>query len=185
MKECDIIKPEKRQYMKTKIWFLVLVVMALFLSGCEQNEEVISNGKKVNTNKMVHYHCARNGSIDDGDISLQYELYATGEVLNILKSEEKVISANEEILTEYEEAYRKIHAHYEGLEYYDTEVIRGDTTVTSKITINYDKINIQKLLEIEGAEGNIIENGVAKVDKWKEFAKKFGTSCKTVEEDSF
>ena len=170
--------------MRKKIGLILWVIAIFFLSGCEHQEEVMSNGEKVNTNKMVHYHCARHGSIDDGEVNLQYDLYATGEVLNILQSEEKVISANEEVLDEYEEAYKKIHEHYEGLQYYDTAVIRGDTTVTSKITINYDKINISKLLEIEGAEGNIIENGVAKVEKWKEFAKQFGTKCQTVE-DSF
>ena len=62
-------------------------------------------------------------------------------------------------------------------EIYDTEVVRTATTVARKVTINYDKININNLLAIEGADDNIIEDGVAKVEIWKELAKKFGTTC--------
>ena len=67
----------------------------------------------------------------------------------------------------------------------DTEVIRGDTSVTRKTTINYDKINIKDLLDIEGEEDNIIENGEAKVEKWISLAKKFGTKCEEVEAKFF
>ena len=167
---------------------IVLIVVSLFvLTGCEDNEEtkkteIISNGEKVNTAKMEHKHCERQGTLEGGEVSLQYEIYYTGEVLNLVKSEEKVISPNEEILDKYEEAYRGIHSHYTDLEYYDTEVIRGETAVTSLITINYDKIDIQQLLDIEGSEHNVVENGIPKVDKWLELAKKFGTKCTKVEE---
>ena len=169
--------------MKKSIIILFIGLSFFLVTGCEKEEnEVISNNEVVNTDKMVHKHCEREGSMEDGEVSLQYEIYYTGEVLNLLIAEEKVMSAKEETLNTYEEAYKGIHAHYEGLAYYDTEVIRGDTTVTSKITINYDKINIQNLIAIEGEEDNIFEDGVPKVDKWLELAKKFGTKCSIVEE---
>lgn len=170
--------------MKKYLIFIILF-LAIIVTGCEKKdtkEQVISNGEKVDTTTMVHEHCERLGSMDGGELSLNYELYYTGEVLNLLKSEEKVISSSDEILTTYENAYRGIHEHYKGLEYYDTEVVRGDTTVTSTITINYDKVSIPTLIQIEGAEDNIFEDGVAKVAKWKELAKKFGTKCQIVEE---
>ena len=149
------------------------------------SEVVTSAGEDVNVASMQHKHCTRSGSIDTGsEVSLNYDLYYTGEALNILKSEEKVISSDQDVLTTYENAYKKIHANYAGLDYYDTEVVRGDTTVTSTITINYDKIDIDKLLAIEGEEDNIIENGEAKVDKWLTLAKKFGTKCEDVTEEN-
>ena len=170
--------------MKKYLIFIILL-LAIIVTGCEKKdtkEPVISNGEKVDTTTMVHEHCERAGSMDGGELSLNYELYYTGEVLNLLKAEEKVISSSDEILTTYENAYRGIHEHYKGLEYYDTEVVRGDTTVTSTIIINYDKVSIPTLIQIEGAEDNIFEDGVAKVAKWKELAKKFGTKCQIVEE---
>ncbi len=171
--------------MKKTLFIFLLGLSLLALAGCEktkEEDEIISNGQEVNTKSMQHKHCERGGTLDNGEVSLQYEIYYTGEVLNLVKSEEKVISADSSILDTYENAYKGIHAHYEGLDYYDTKVIRGDTAVTSTIVINYDKIDIQALLSIEGEKDNIIENGVPKVDKWLELAKKFGTKCTLVEE---
>ena len=162
---------------------LILVVLLLFATGCEKKEVVDSNGEKVDVSKMVHKHCTRAGTATDAEVSLNYDIYYTGDVLNVLKSEEKIISAKEDVLTTYEDAYKKIHSNYEGLDYYDAEVVRGDTAVTSTITINYDKIDIDALLAIEGEEDNIIENGQAKVDKWLELAKKFGTKCTEVKDE--
>ena len=168
-----------------KYLILIILFLAILVTGCEKKvnkEPVVINGEKVDTSEMVHEHCTRLGSMDGGELSLNYDIYYTGEVLNLLRAEEKVISSSDDILTTYENAYRGIHEHYKDLAFYDTEVIRGDTTVTSIMTINYDKLDIPKLIEIEGAEDNIFENGIAKVSKWKELAKKFGTKCEIVEE---
>ena len=129
---------------------------------------------------MEHKYCTREATLDGGEVKLEYDLYYTGEVLNLLVSKEKIISSSEDILNTYEEAYKKIHLNYEKLENYDTSVVRGDTTVLSTISINYDKVDIDKLIEIEGEEDNIFINKVPKVDKWLELAKKFGTTCELV-----
>ncbi len=169
--------------MKKISLIVILLVCVLFVAGCEKKETIESNGEEVNVTKMEHKHCTRTGNAQGAEVSLNYDLYYTGKTLNILKSEEKVISADESILTTYENAYKKVHSNYDGLEYYDTSVVRGDTAVTSTITINYDKIDIDTLLAIEGEEDNIIEDGKAKVDKWLTLAKKFGTKCTVVEDD--
>ena len=164
-----------------KISIIIVLFLVILLCGCESKDnEIIINNKPVNTSKMEHKHCTREGSLDGGEVKLEYDIYYTGSTLNILKSQEKVISANEEILNIYEEAYKNVHSNYSGLDYYDTEVIRGDTTVTSNISINYDEIDIDKLIEIEGEEDNIFEGKIPKVDKWLSLAKKFGTTCELV-----
>ncbi len=170
--------------MKKKINIVIIFLISLFLiTGCSDDDnKVVSNDHKVNTSKMQVMHCSRKASANSGvEVELKYDLYYTGEDLNILHSEEKVISASDESLDLYEDAYKKIHENYEGLEYYDAKVDRGDTTVISDITINYEKIDVEKLLEIEGEEDNIIENGKAKVEKWLTLAKKFGTECEDEE----
>ena len=138
---------------------------------------------KSNNPSPKHKKCSRTGNAGSGiDVSLNYDLYYTGDILNILHSEEKVVATNESDLDTYEEAYKKIYKNYEGLKYYDAKVERGDTSVTSDLTINYDKIDIDALLSIEGEDDNIIENGKAKVDKWITLAKKFGTKCEDVDD---
>ena len=167
-----------------KTCIVLLVIIALLVTGCESKKEVVfSNGEKVNTTKMGHKKCSRQATGGTGvDVNLDYDVYYKDDQLTLVKSVEQVISANSSKLDEYEEAYNKIYEHYKGLEYFDAYVDRGDTSVTSNITINYEKIDIDKLLAIEGEEDNIIENGQAKLSKWLELAKKFGTKCTDVEE---
>lgn len=166
-----------------KIGILVCLVLICFLvSGCETKkmEKVIINDKVIDTATMEHKHCSREATLDGGDAKLEYDIYYTGDVLNLLISKEKIISSSEEILNIYEEAYKSIHLNYKELEGYDTSIERGDTTVTSIIKIDYDNIDINKLIEIEGEGDNIFENSIPKVNKWLELAKKFGTTCELV-----
>ena len=60
-----------------KYAILFLLGITLFIvTGCEeQKETVISNGEKVNTTKMEHKHCERIGNLDNGEVSLHYEIY--------------------------------------------------------------------------------------------------------------
>lgn len=169
--------------MKKSSLLVLILVCLLVITGCEKQETVTTGGEEVNVTKMEHKHCTRAGSVTDGEVSMNYDIYYTGDILNILKAEEKVTSSKADILTTYEDAYKKIHSNYEGLKYYDTNVVRGEDSVTSTITVNYDKLDISALLDIEGEEDNIIENGQAKVDKWLEFAKKFGTKCTVVDDE--
>ena len=58
------------------------------------------------------------------------------------------------------------------------KVIKDDNSVTRDTTIDYEHVDIDKLLHIEGNEDNIIdENGKASLDMWLALAKRFGTVC--------
>ena len=82
------------------------------------------------------------------------------------------------LLDIYEEAYNNINKQYKGLEYYDTEVVRDNNSVTRDTTINYAKIDIEALLDIEGSEDNVIDSdGKVKLQTWLDFTKPFGVKC--------
>ena len=162
---------------------VIVLISLLFLAGCEENNVVEIDGEKVNTKEMVHEHCSRQGTLEGGEVSLNYDIYYTGEILNIVRSIEKVSSTDSSILDDYEQAYKDIHAHYKNIKNYETEVIRTDDSVTSTILINYDKIDIQALIDLEGEEDNVFENKVPKVELWKSFAKKLGTTCTVIDEE--
>lgn len=165
-----------------KISIILLLLSFLIITGCDKEKEVKVNGEKVDTSKMEHKHCIRQGTMTGGEVSLNYDIYYTGDRLEVLKAEEKVTSDSEEILNTYEDAYRKIHSNYKDVEYYDTNVERTNDSVTSHITINYAKVDADKLIAIEGEKDNVFENKKAKVSKWIALAKKFGTKCVLVEE---
>lgn len=152
-----------------KYLILILLILAIFITGCEKKEE-------------VHEHCTRAATAgDDVDVNLSYEIYYEGDILKKLESTEQVVSKNKIMLDTYESAYKNIHKNYSDLKYYDANVERKSDTVTSTIIINYEKIDIDKLIEIEGEEDNIFEDKVPKASKWKELAKKIGTKCEKVD----
>lgn len=146
----------------------IVLVMVLLLAGCGSNRSVSSDGVKK---------CTRTGTVTNGSTEMNYEVYYKGEYVVLLHSTEKIISDSSSVLDTYEEAYKSIFKQYEGLEYYDNKVTRSNNSVTNEITINYEKIDMGKLLDIEGEEDNVIENGKVKLDTWLSFAKKYGVTC--------
>ena len=160
--------------MKKVILTICIGIISIVLVGCD------NNNKEVISKEKIHEHCTRNGIVENGSALLSYEIYYTGDVLNLLEAIEEVSSSNSDLLDQYENAYKEIHKHYEGLNYYVTSVVRKDDRVTSTIRIDYDKIDINKLIEIEGEEDNIFEEKIPKASKWKELAKKVGTKCEIV-----
>lgn len=168
--------------MKNKTIFIIFILTLLVLTGCSKNKVVV-NGEKVTTKNMSHKHCTRSAASEDNmTTELEYDIYYTNDILNILESTEKIVSDSSSILDEYESAYKNINQYYDNLKYYDTNVERTNNSVLRRTTINYDKIDIDKLISIEGADDNIIEEGKAKVQLWLDLAKKFGAKCEEVEE---
>ena len=166
-----------------KIYLLLIIGMTLLtLTGCEeQKDKIISNGKRIDTRQMKRKDCTRIGTLKDGEANMNYTVYYTGDRINIIEAEETVTSSKEEVLTVYENAYKNINESYKNLEYYDTKVIRTDTTVSRTATNNYDKININALIDIEGEEDNIFTDKVPLLSKWLELGKKIGIKCKSEE----
>lgn len=152
---------------------LIIITVAMLITGCSTNDSEI----KYKQGTLV---CSREGTITNGSTNLEYLInYEDGNIIT-LHSIEEVISDDEEILDTYENAYKNIFKAYENLKYYENTVTRDSNSVVSNTIINYDKIDIDTLLAIEGEEDNIIEDGKAKLEIWLSFAKKFGTECEEV-----
>lgn len=158
----------------------VFIGCILILSGCSDTKST----KKISydTSGLNHTTCTRDAytTDDNTNVDINYDLYYDDDdYLQILNSTEKITSSDKEVLDKYEEAYKKIYKVYDDVEYYDNLVIRKDDSVTSTTTINYGKIDMDKILEIEGTENNVkVVDGKIKISDWKNFAKKYGTICK-------
>ena len=179
--------------MKKIISLFCLLIICFLLSGCGSEEvtkpdvtgtttvvkEIVS--EDFNRNGTGKLKCSQEAVAEDGiDVDLSYLVtYKNGNILELV-SIQKVISQSNSSLDLYESAYETISDNYNGLKYYDGVVVRDSNSVTYTITINYDKIDIKKLLEIEGEEDNIIKNGKAKLSLWLDLAGKMGTVCEEV-----
>ena len=164
---------------------LILVITFSFVTGCDLKKD---NNKNNDDNKKVSsiddlsvsegtLHCTRKVSIDGGNGSFNYYISYKGDDLTYLKSEESVESDDETLLDTYQDSYESIDSYYEGLKYYDTNIIRTSKAITYRIEIDYTKIDIRKLIEIEGEEDNIFEDNKPKLSKYFDLAKKLGITC--------
>ena len=170
--------------MKKVLVLLLIIVFLVSVTACDKKEEK-SSGKSSSgatvRDGIIHEHCTRTGKVDENSSAeMSYEVYYTGEVLNRIESTERVTSTTESVLDEYENAYKTIHSYYKDIKYYDTNIIRTNSSVASKISIDYDKIDLKKLIELEGEEDNIFENGKPMISKYKDLAKKLGVKCEVV-----
>ena len=168
---------------------ILLIAFCLLVTGCNEpnkdslNKDIKSNGEQVDLSKTQHKICKGSGHIDNNSqANMTYDIYYKNNVIYLLRSNQQIISTSEETLNTYEESFKGISEHYKGLEYYDTEIVKNETSVDYTITINYEKIDIDKLLDIEGEEDNIVENGKAKLDKWLTLSQQFGVKCEEAED---
>lgn len=183
---CVIIIGKGRITMKKM--FIILFVGLLFVVACDSKKSVepknttspSPTSTETVSKEQIHEHCVRDGSIKGGSTDLSYEVYYTGDRLNRVESKETVISEQSSILDTYEEAYRTIHANYKDVDYYYTEVIREDDRVTSIIQIDYDHVDADTLLDLEGDENNVYENKIPKIAKFKVLGQKVGMICTKV-----
>ena len=177
--------------MKLKKISFVLIVLgcSLFLYGCDKEvdkgnvtgvthvEQTIVD-EEFNERGSGTLKCSAEADAAEGiDVDLNYTVkYKNGNILELV-SVQKVTSNNSESLDLYADAFFGIAKNYSGLKYYDTNIVRDSNTVTYTIEIDYDNIDLDKLLDIEGAEDNIVKNGKAKLSLWLDLAGQVGTVC--------
>ena len=172
--------------MKKNRIILLTILALLLITGCNnKTENTTSATASGNSDTTVEnsedtkvVNCTREATAKDNiEASFNYQIYYKGDYITLLHATEKVTSVDSNNLDTYENAYKNIKKRYNGLKYYDTKITRDDTSVTNDTTINYEKIDTNKLLEIEGSEDNVIENGKVKLETWMKFAKKLGVTC--------
>ena len=158
------------------VLFVVIVLLTIGYFVSNPNTSDVSMDAK-------HKYCTRSGDAGEGvTVNLYYDVYYKGKNIELIKSVEEVETTDQEKLDSYEDSYRTIHEKYKNLKYYDTQIVRTENKVTSKMDINYAKLDINQLLAIEGDSDNIIQNGKANLSKWLKLAKKFGATCKNVDD---
>lgn len=177
--------------MKKNSLLILIILVLILVCGCAKEEvgSTVTGTNDTTTKQTIvdsefnekgtgTLNCTTKAVAAEGiDVAINYVInYKRGNILNLL-SIQKVISSEQRNLDLYENAYADIEKQYKGLKYYDTSIIRDSNSVTYTININYEEIDIDELLEIEGAEDNIVDNGKAKLSLWLDLAEKLGTVC--------
>lgn len=179
---------------KSKYLFLVIALL-LLVSGCKKNDPEIVNmsgtdeefnedaAYNININGSGRLQCIRDVNISQLEDDFRYSITYKDGAITMLHSQEKVTGTNQTLLNEYEEAYKNIKNQYKGLRYYDVTVTRNDNSVIYDTVINYEKIDMDKLREIEPeieGQSDIYKNNKLMLKTWWEFSKDMGMTCKGV-----
>lgn len=151
--------------MKKKILGVSLLsIIALLLTGCSNTEKTMS--------------CERSLNQSGTKTSLNYTVTYKGDYVSKIKSVETVDSTNSTILESFKSQVENLYKAYDGIKYYDYNVDVKDNKLTSTVDINYEKVDTDRLIEVDSANGKLIKDGKIKIDDIKSVYEQLGATCK-------
>ena len=132
---------------------------------------------KTNTGTLV---CSSTSYEDGIEYKLEYSAtYKNRKVLKVKTIERITLDeTDEDTLEEYRTTLKELYSDYNELDYYENNISIKDTTLNSVTTINYQKIDMEKLIEIDSSIKNIIDkNNNVSVTKLKNQFQSTGAIC--------
>lgn len=152
--------------MKQKIILpLVLVVIILGCTGC--NPE---------TGTMT---CTMSSYPTEG-ITLRstYTAQYKNNIVIELETVEQVIAEDKDNLATYKDRIEELYNGYQGLDHYENKTTIKDNILTSTTTIDYSKINTDKLIEIDSGNAKLIKDGKVNINDLQDMYRQNGCNCK-------
>lgn len=152
--------------MKRKYLFLAVTMLVVFLvTGCSSSEE------KTMT-------CTRTINQSGMKTNLNYKVTYSGDYVNRVQSEESIETSDTTTLNTYKEQIEKIYTPYKDIKYYTYNVTIDGNKLVSTVDINYAKIDTKKLIEIDSANSQLINDGKVKLSSVKSLYEQLGATCK-------
>ena len=152
--------------MKRKYLFLAVTMLVVFLvTGCSSSKE------KTMT-------CTRTMNQSGMKTNLNYKVTYSGDYVNRVQSEESIETSDTTTLNTYKEQIEKIYTPYKDIKYYTYNVTIDGNKLVSTVDINYAKIDTKKLIEIDSANGQLINDGKVKLSSVKSLYEQLGATCK-------
>ena len=152
--------------MKRKYLFLAVTMLVVFLvTGCSSSEE------KTMT-------CTRTMNQSGMKTNLTYKVTYSGDYVNRVQSEESIETSDTTTLNTYKEQIEKIYTPYKDVKYYTYNVTVNGNKLVSTVDINYAKIDTKKLIEIDSANSQLINDGKVKLSSVKSLYEQLGATCK-------
>lgn len=152
--------------MKRKYLFLAVTMLVVFLvTGCSSSEE------KTMT-------CTRTMNQSGIKTNLNYKVTYSGDYVNRVQSEESIETSDTTTLNTYKEQIENVYTPYKDIEYYTYNVTVNGNKLVSTVDINYAKIDTKKLIEIDSANSQLINDGKVKLSSVKSLYEQLGATCK-------
>ena len=151
--------------MKRKYLFLAVIISVMFLvTGCSSTKKTMTCTRSMNENEMK--------------TNLSYKISYKGDYVTRVKSEESIETSDTSTLNTYKEQIEKIYNPYKDVKYYQYDVRIDGNKLISTVDINYEKIDTDKLIKIDSANSQLINDGKVKVSSVKSLYEQLGATCK-------
>lgn len=132
-----------------------------------------------NSNETMFCTLSKTNFMSWTSLESTYKINYNGEYVNSVDTVEIVNSDDEQVIEYYKDAVEELYKPYKNLKYYDYDIKATKDTLTSKVTINYEKIDMDKFVEInpEGAAFFVKDNKIS-LEKLVEYYEMIGATCK-------
>ncbi len=149
-----------------KFFAVFLVLGVLILTGCGKEKEGALT-------------CTINKQIDSSTkLESVYNVsYKNGYATEVATTE-TITSDSSEALETYKSSLESMYGSYKNVEYYDNDIKLEENKLISTTKINYEKIDTDKLIEIDSNNKSLMEDGKVKVSMLKEAYETLGATCK-------
>jgi len=154
-----------------KVLFL-LPILAITLTGCfnTKTDEL--------TEKSISCTLSTNDVVNGYQLNSTYKINYTGDFVKSVETEEVVTSENETIIDTFEETlnntYKKTNEAYGG---YDYKVTRETGKVTSKVFIDYSKMNLEQFIKDQPSLSSYSKDNKLLVEGIKQMYTSLGAKC--------
>ncbi len=147
-----------------KVMVAVVACLSLILiTGCGEKQKTMNCSRTLNQTGV--------------SMDLKYEVLYTGDYVDVIKSTEKVTSDNKDVLETYRKTVEAQYEPYKDIEHYEYNVTVDGNVLTSTANIDYSKIDTNKMLEVDSANGTLIQDGKIKLETIKKYYNQLGMTC--------
>lgn len=147
-----------------KILVAIMIMGTVLFTGC--------GAEKEKTMK-----CSRTINQASIKMNLTYDVTYKGDYVTKIESNEEITTEDESTLELYKTQLESTTTSFKDIEYYDHEVKIDGNTLTSTITIDYEKIDTDKLIEIDSSMKQLIKDGKISVVDIESLYGQLGVTC--------
>lgn len=156
-----------------KKFYVFILLFLVVITGCNKDSKNFDNNEVIKT-----MTCSLSMVQDDVDYDFKYLItYKEGYVLS-LHSEEIIKTSIKEKISSFIEVIHENYDLYKNVEYYNTNLIIENNKLISIIDIDYTKINIDKLIDIDPLNETLFSSGKIKINDIRKTYETLGAVCK-------
>lgn len=149
------------------------IALLLFVTGCGKQTDY--NESNTKDDKMI---CTRTTNANGLEMDFRYEVYYQENDVNKVQTTEKITSDSTEILQTYQQQIKSLYSSFDNIEHYNYDVKIEGNTLISTTDINYQKMNIDELVNIDSSIEQLLnDDRKIDLDKITQVYEQLGATC--------